>query len=236
LRRFEQPQARREIGTDEFRHELGSRAARVSPMRDPAECDDIARQRHARPSAQSEQLAQPCARADRPDRHPPRAPVTPGRAEAIEKLLNRDRPIVSDVIDAADVVTTDRGRGGPQVVGHGDQRTPSPYTTPSRRITGIVDVPRVRDISKRSASSRVRACTEIGSRSSRPVAGLSIVVGPSTCGNEARTTFRTRVASAVSTRLVRQVPRQKCSHVAGRPRNEDRPAAQDGGSQASLPV
>jgi len=34
----------------------------------------------------------------------------------------------------------------------------------------------------------------------------------------------------------RQVPREKGSHVAGRPRDEDGPAVQDGGSQASLPV
>src|SRR5579864_6328455 len=44
---------------------------------------------------------------------------------------------------------------------------------PSRRATGLVSVSDVRSKSSRSSSRRVRACTEIGCRSSRPVAGCS---------------------------------------------------------------
>ena len=65
-------------------------------------------------------------------------------------------------------------------------------------------VPAVRANSSRSSSSRVRACTETGAPSRRPLAGLSGVVGPSTCGNEMRTRRSTRAARHASSRLANQ--------------------------------
>ena len=63
---------------------------------------------------------------------------------------------------------------------------------------------RARSNSRRSSSRRVFACTDGGSRSSRPVAGCSTEVGPSTCGNEMRMIRRTPASSAASTRFENQ--------------------------------
>jgi hypothetical protein len=177
------------VGTTLIPHAL-----RVAPVAHAPDANEVTGEWRGRVGGEGGQLAERRGGHDRPKRQPVRSRATPLLAGHVEEPPQRDGLLVAEVIDTADPRPDDRRLGGPQEVGCRYELS----------TTGVVAVPSVRSKSSLSSARRVRAWTETGSRSRRPVAGSSLDVGPSTCGNETRIRRATRASSAAETRWSNQ--------------------------------
>src|SRR6185295_1386928 len=99
LRGSERRQPGLERRINQFRHELLTRARRVAPVRHAAQADEITCERRRRASHRGRLLAQPRRGINERERDSPWPRATPYAARGVEKLLQRYRTLVADVIN-----------------------------------------------------------------------------------------------------------------------------------------
>ena len=87
----------------ELRQQLAAHPGRVAEVRNPTDGDEVSRQRRTSAEELSVELTQACGTEDRPGRNASRSRRMPDVAGSVQKLLQRNRRLVSDLIDALDI-------------------------------------------------------------------------------------------------------------------------------------
>src|SRR5437867_3219425 len=92
----------------ELGNELLARSASIAPMGDAPDPEEVASQRGGRPCEHCEAFAEPRRELDHSKRQAPRARELPRTTGFVEEVLERDRLLVSHVVDALDAGPQDR--------------------------------------------------------------------------------------------------------------------------------
>src|SRR5688572_30935802 len=101
---------------NQLRDELFACTPRITPMRDTPQRHKIARERRGGVRDHGSAFAQTCGCVDEGVWHAHRRWAAPPSARSVEKLLDRDRLLVADVIDTTNAWFEDRRLGRTQKI------------------------------------------------------------------------------------------------------------------------